>query len=291
MTCDPSKDFPPFSEAGLLVHITFHVAPHRLRFLRQVLDAAETYRFRSVDVVVDANADHPVLAALTGRRDDVVAIQTDIHPGLEDPHRLAWCHRAHVGAMCDAYDYFMYVEDDVLVSAAALTRWREDSMRLAPHGYRRGFLRVETTPGGVRVCTDQKRPAHRRRLRRLGPATFLALPNPYCACWLYSRSQLRQFMAMPIWDPRLNTAFATREAAACGMISDPRGDHRVLIPVNGDESIPDQAFINHLPNNYAADASTRFGSLPVHKLLRRGLVRRSVERAALQLRLGVPAGA
>jgi hypothetical protein len=38
----------------------------------------------------------------------------------------------------------MYVEDDVLVRWETVVAWAEDDALLAPHGFQRGFFRVES---------------------------------------------------------------------------------------------------------------------------------------------------
>ena len=125
------------------------------------------------------------------------------------------------------------MEDDLLLTWQALHAWAEDEVALAPLGFHRGFVRVETSQWDGRLMAfDQRVPtpvkspgarvisinatqhamlAHGRTRTR---ETFAQLQNPYMAMWLGSREQLGDWMRASEWEFLPHTMPLIREEAA-----------------------------------------------------------------------------
>ena len=255
--------FPRFSESRLLVHIAFHYVAERLTYIEQVLRMIDGYEFASIDVVIDTNTPEFELDALRFQPREPVSITRSVHEQLDHPFRLTWQHRVAMEKAIGDYDYFMYIEDDILVPFEALCRWREDSSKLDPLGYLRGFVRYEKNEAGTLVVTDQTRPARLWNFVSVGREVYYHPRNPYHGFWVCGLGQMRRFMENLAWRDGNHAGWAVRERAAAGMTwANPRR-HRTLIPVEVDGTVPSEVLVHHIPNNYALDPANRRGTIPV----------------------------
>jgi hypothetical protein len=259
--------FPEFAHARLLVHIAFHYVEARQPYLRRVLEAISTYPFAKIDVVVDTNSDETgtLLQAIPTRPG--MTLRMCVHDTLAHPYDLTWSHREAIHSRLDDYDYFMYLEDDICVSAAALEAWCEDSIALAPLGYLRGFVRVETNSQGEQVCTDYLKRATGRDVLMLAGRRYLRPHNPYQGFWIYSRLQMDTFVASNCWHTGNYHKWEVRERASAGMIWLDAKKHTIVVPLDHD-TIAEEAIVLHLPNNYANDPATPFGKIRPNDVLR-----------------------
>jgi len=256
--------FPEFHKARLLIHIAFHYTPGRETYLDQVLAAIATYDFQQVQVNIDTNTESA--RSVTIPSADRLELSWCIHDQLADPFQLTWQHRLDMGRRIDDFDYFMYLEDDMQVLFTTLTRWREDSLRLYPEGYLRGFLRTETCADQRIVSTDQKTVTGAHNYRRAAGEVWYYPDNPYDAIWICSRQQLRDFIDGPAWIDGNNPEWGVRERAAAGMTWHHGHPHRSLLPLDKQGKTHPDAQIQHLPNNYALDPAEEYGSLTLDKL-------------------------
>jgi len=256
--------FPEFQKARLLVHIAFHYTPARVTYLTQVLAAISRYQFAQVQVVIDTNS--PEASALDLPHAEHLAVLWQTHENLSDPFQLTWQHRLGMAQQRQNYDYFMYLEDDMVVPFEALQAWRRDSELLHPLGYLRGFLRTEIDANGRVVSTDQKAVTAPGNYRRVGAQLWYYPENPYHATWVVSREQLDEFMDSPAWIDGNNPEWGVRERAAAGMTWAGGSPHRTLLPLNANGLTHEDARIRHLPNNYALDDAEEYGSLDLDTL-------------------------
>ena len=122
------------------------------------------------------------------------------------------------GQCGERYSLFLYMEDDLLLTWQALQAWAEDEVALAPLGFHRGLVRVETSQWDGRLMAfDQRWPTpvdspgarvislnatyngshtHGELRKR---KSFAQLQNPYMAMWLASSAQLGHWMTAPEW--------------------------------------------------------------------------------------------
>ena len=118
---------------------------------------------------------------------------------------------------------FVYMEDDLELTWSALEAWAYDESLLAPMGFHRGFVRVETAQWNgdimaldqtepVSVTLDDSRvlsiaisvPAEHVHISGDMTANFVRLQSSYMAMWLGSHSQVAEWFQAPEWNARLN---------------------------------------------------------------------------------------
>lgn len=199
-----------------------------LRLLGEMTDSYEM--FRVVDIVVDVNEHNEYQQRLhewidnhTHRRIRQVnaarrvRISVAAHK-LSHPFRLAWVHREHMASRLAQYDWFMCVEGDTLVPAAAMAV----QVSIAPllysrHGLLLGFTRVVNDTTGRSFYSDITKPAARGSVIQLdGLGTLVTPTNTYAAVWAYPSAVMKAFAASEDWMPLLRSTRGMRERAAWG---------------------------------------------------------------------------
>lgn len=264
-----SAAFPELSRSSLIVHVAFHYVAARAQYLLRVLDEINAYQFAKIDIYVDTNRNETSALLRNVETRPGVTIHVVTHTNLEHPFDLTWTHRRNIDAALGNYDYYMYIEDDICVSDAALHAWHDDSERLAEHGYLRGFVRAEINPDGELVSTDYKKPIGSENLLRVENHLYIQPENPYQGFWLYSQQQMQTFVASECWQNG-NCGWPVRERASAGMIWLDREQHNILVPLYKGKIDP-MAIVMHLPNNYSTNPATGFGKLRIADCLRKRL--------------------
>ena len=98
------------------------------------------------------------------------------------------------------FDYFLYIEDDILLPRAASRIWHERLPSLVKHGYLPGFLRVEEGRKGELVASDFVQPASHDAIRFIDGKPYLHPKFSYQAMWLYDKETMRLFLASDIFE-------------------------------------------------------------------------------------------
>lgn len=276
-----SAAFPELSRSSLIVHIAFHFVAARAQYLFRVLDEINTYRFHKIDIYIDTNRNETAALLRSYPTRPGVTLHVVTHTNLKHPFDLTWRHRSNIDKALGDYDYYMYMEDDICVSDAALQAWHDDSERLAAEKYLRGFVRAETTASGELVSTDYRSRISSRRVLRIGNRLFVRPNNPYQGFWVYSQQQMQTFVASECWQTG-NCNWPVRERASAGMIWLDHERHNILVPLHKGRIDP-RAIVIHLPNNYANDSQSSFGKLRIDDCIRNGLYDR-LNLAMQQLR-------
>lgn len=267
----------PTRARRLAVCITFHYVEQRLAYLREVASHLPSLADQ-VDVTVVTNAHE---AAETGRVED--ALPSELHqravhstPELGHPYLLTWSHFVVMRRkIADAaFTHFMYLEDDLCVTQATMQYWLDARETLRRFGLIPSILRVERKPGEATwYSTDQPdRVAVERASRIAGsqPIGYLNLPNPYQGMYLLDRELMIEHLEGPSSSPDFGR-WNIRERAAQGLTfaNIPRGfaSRNVVAFEVASKSIPQYCFAHHLPNNYVLDPGSKFGKVPVSRLL------------------------
>lgn len=274
-----TRDRRPIS---LLVHIAFHYVPHRWQYLERVLTALTAYEIERVLIVVDSNTSEvgERIAGLSCPKR--LTVRVEVHRDLAHPFDLTWAHRKHMAGAVEAFDYFMYLEDDIYVPWQTFEAWLRRSESVSRRGFIHGFLRVETDLAGNPVSSDWRRHSRRPAMIKIDGVTYIRPEWFYQACWVYSRSMLQRFLRTDAWTRGCHTwssvvrnhraggaANYTREFSAFGMACAAPGRPRVLLPVDDTGHILPDCWIYHLPNNYAQGSDLKL--LDARRLIEGGL--------------------
>ena len=231
-------------KSRLLVCIAFHYVESRIDYVKQLLNNYATYKV-DVDIIVDSNLYIDLNA------------QVYVHD-LEDPYHLTWTHRKHFIDNIDNYDYFMYVEDDMLVTYEAFNEYISNFNALWELGCVPSFIRVEHY-NGKKFVTDviSKQSVN---LISVNGKSFTTLSQPYHAFWIMPNKQLKESITQDF--TKLDIS---RENAASypmwGLCKTP------MVRVENNQ-ISELSYSYHLANNYASDPNNCYGKIEVKDILK-----------------------
>jgi len=249
----------------ILIHIAFHYAEERFKYLKQLIDNFDTYRFTEIDIVIDTNSEatekliHESAVFHKGK------LECTVHKNLSHPYLLTWQHREDMLRKINNYDFFMYTEDDILAPWKAIERWYKDTLNIYPHGFVRGFLSVEKNAEGILMATSITE-RFAPDLIKIGGVKYFTLPRPYHALWIYTKEQMMEFIHHQSWKNGNHDKWGIRERAAAGMMWKGQNFCRALIPIEEENKVPEETLVYHLPNNYALDEKSRFAKIPANEI-------------------------
>lgn len=206
-----------------------------LGYLKSII---ATYRQMSfaVDVVVLSNAPKdlgPDVKVLVGLP-------------VENPWSLPFAHKPVFAENADAYDLFIYSEDDMGVSEENIQSFLRVTPKLAPDEIA-GYLRYEVDPAGNWSLPEVHGVFHWKpeSVRRRENLTIADFSNEHAAFYLLNQSQLKQSIASGGF---LRAPYEGRHDMLCAAATDPYTScgFRKVICISELESF----CIHHLPNRY-----------------------------------------
>jgi hypothetical protein len=198
-----------------------------------------------VDIIVDCNQN--------------VSLDAKVYVhNLEDPYYLTWMHRKHFVDNIDDYDYFMYVEDDMMVPYEAFNEYTSNFDTLWELGCVPSFIRIEQYDKKEFV-TDI---THLQSvdLVTINGKHYSTLLQPYHAFWIMPKKQLKESLTSDFIRVSM-----CREDAASYPVRDLQKKPMVRIE---DNQVSRLCFSYHLANNYASNPNTDFGKIEVKDMLK-----------------------
>ena len=138
------------------VAICAHYVPARIPYLSLVLEAILEWSMARVDVVLISN-DPAILteAAIVAAKENFSSrgwsLEVDLATHLEHPYLLPWRQsrilRDWLPTARKSDDYYVYIEDDIVLNSNNIDYYIKSLESLRPHGLIPGFLRYENRDG------------------------------------------------------------------------------------------------------------------------------------------------
>lgn len=239
-------------------HIAFFYREDRLNYLSQMIQAANSYPFYT-DIYIHTNVLFDIDSLETKPTNgQVFLIGHDL--SKKDPMRLPWYVRPLMKAQEDAYDIFIYVEDDILIPRAAIEYWLKYKDLAIRNKCNLGFFRMETDSDGVEYITDlANEHVLSEQLNKVinleGTSFAINDVNPYVAFWIYDQNEFKRFLQSSVWDvSTLLTWYDDRAAAAIGMHFIRNPDFRLynhtVLPLTHMFRVIPECRVYHIPSNY-----------------------------------------
>jgi SAM-dependent methyltransferase len=270
--------------ARILVSITAHFDLARLSFLAEALRSLSDFPVSALDVVIITNTfrddELELLRRLCSETLPNSNSSVRSYGNLSRAFNLTWCHKEIITAdfhnTNDRYTHFIYLEDDVRMNFANFCYFLKYREILHHAGLLPSFLRVEysSTLGGF-VNVDQFAPVDVRNQPRKtqGDLFLVNMPNPYNACFILDIELADEYVRTPSFDCEGSQSvcnWGIRERAAMGLCFENVPEpfiSRYLVPVSKRSGItPSYAWVSHLANNFAADASSVYGKIAMGSL-------------------------
>lgn len=254
----------------VLVSIAFHYSPARFDFLFQVVDNLITYHM-DMTIFVETNsqdAKKPILDRYGHHN-----VYVDVHSSLKHPFDLTSQHRQRFYNALMDYDYFYYTEDDMLLPFANFCEYIRNFDALYLQNCIPSFARVEELHG--RLYNTDNIVIHRSPsiLRTIDDQLFAQLYSSYHAFWILPQCALRESVLNHGKDTFLyrhkhkcKHSYKQRECAASypsctlGLVG--------LVALSESKKVKDTCYAYHLPNNYATNRGSKFGSILMDDLIR-----------------------
>jgi 2-polyprenyl-3-methyl-5-hydroxy-6-metoxy-1,4-benzoquinol methylase len=209
-----------------------------LGFLKQVIAAYRKMPF-SVDVVVLSNAPKdlgPDVKVLVGLP-------------IANPWSLPFAHKPVFAENADAYDLFIYSEDDMAVSLENIQAFLRVTPQLAPDEIA-GYLRYEVDPAGNWSLPEVHGAFHWKpeTAHQCGALTVAEFSNEHAAFYLLNQAQLKKCIASGGF---LVAPYEGRHDMLCAAATDPYSNcgFRKMVCISELESF----CIHHLPNRYIGE--------------------------------------
>lgn len=181
-------------------------------------------------------------------------IPKDLGPSIEvrvgvpnkNPWSLPFSHKDLFATFQDTFDFFLYSEDDILISERNINAFLSSAEILEPHEVA-GFFRAEKAPDGSDFFPDVHGHFHwlPESVKHVGNYTFGRFTNDHSACYILTREHLRMAIAsggflVPPHEGHydLLVTAATDPYTQCGLV-------KLLCLSHLDDFI-----VTHLPNRY-----------------------------------------
>jgi hypothetical protein len=244
----------------LLICISFHYVESRIENLKKIVDCFLNYKLKTT-IVIDCNQDFNFF-----KEYDNIIVKT--HNNLSHPFHLTSMHRLTMVDEIDYFDYFMYIEDDMLVPYTAIKYWLKHSNDLIKLKYNLGFLRIEIE-NDIEYCTDLYND-HLDTIINLNDNIYCVNnKNPYCAFWIYSKEEFNNFINSGFYQCYTINGYGTREQSAIGLHGLNTNYYKeTVIPIVNNKLDLD-CRIYHMPNNYVVDKTNYLATIKFDEAIKK----------------------
>ena len=232
---------------SLAAHITFYYNELRIENLNKVIDALIACKqIDKKDIWIHTNVSFDL-----GRND----VNLTVHDCLTlmSPRHLTWMHRPLLKSQVGNYDYYMYIEDDLLIPQEAFNYWFEYNQSIIQHGYELGFLRTETDGNGQEYVVDILRgEKHSGRLIVNGMECVILKRN-FMGFWILGVEEMKKFSQQKDFCVIPDFIEHSMELSARG----PQNEYKTttIIPMKNGH-LDSRCRVYHLSNNYYYDQNS-----------------------------------
>jgi hypothetical protein len=287
--------------SSIEAHIVSHYRADRAAQLGLVLNAMLDWKHCLVRAIITSNVDRYETSGLLQPYKERFAekghsLTLNVAADLSNPRMLTWEHKKFIRPWLEhaspGEDYFLYIEDDIVITNANLVYFIRAKNQLKHHRLIPGFVRYETKDDEIRLV-DIVRPEYWQRDRSfsIDGALYHANGNPYWAGFIMDRRLVEEYVASRSFSPTESAFMADnlQERSALGLSyeSPPRGLRtRVVVPIVNGAPDPD-CLVWHCSNSYTAENHPLVAQLTIAQAYRteslpRYLMRKA--RGALRLR-------
>ena len=261
----------------LLICVTFHYVTERLAYLQKISSHFASLA-ENVEVVIitndRANASD-ILSLLAEFNLNIKVISPFL---LGHPYLLTWCHLQvfREALLADqSISHFLYLEDDMCVTAENISYWIEGREKLRKFGLIPSFFRFELCPStGEAYSTDALSKVNFAVIPKVEfqdiEYAYLNLPYPYQGMYFLDRELMREHLESQSSSPDFGSWYI-REKAAQGItfLDVPEGfTSRNLIGYRTTlNTIDSRCLVYHTANNYVTNPDTPYAKISIADLI------------------------
>ena len=251
-------------------HITFFYLEDRKCYINRIIEETNKYSLIT-DIFIHTNNKYLNEADFIKYTNGIIKV---VYHDLSniDPLYLSWKCRELLEKQRYDYDIFMYIEDDILVPSNALKYWLEYNEKLIEQNCNLGFVRIEVE-NNIEYITDLLAVKFDTvyTVGTIDNTSFcINNINPYCAFWIYNKSEFNKFVDSPYYDinnTMKETGYGIRESSATGLHGISIKWYKyTLIPIVNNK-LTDACKIYHMPNNYVSNKNSGFATIKFDEAL------------------------
>ncbi len=252
---------------SLCCHITFFYIIDRIKYINRIIDETNKYEIKT-DLYIHTNKEDLKTDNLNTYSNGNLNIIWHDLTKITHPFYLTWSCRPILHSQRDLYDYFMYIEDDMLVPYTAIKYWLKHSNDLIKLKYNLGFIRIETE-NNIEFCTDLY-DEHLDTIINLNDIIYCVNnKNPYCAFWIYSKEEFNNFINSGFYQCYTINGYGTREQSAIGLHGKSTHYYKETVIPIVDNKLDLDCRIYHMPNNYVVDKTNEFATIKFDEAIKK----------------------
>lgn len=250
----------------LTIHIAYFYIQERMKYVNEIINETNRYEI-TADIFIHTNNNQLREFHFNEYINGQIQI---VHHDLSNCHPffLTWTCRELMHSQKNYYDYFMYIEDDILIPFNVIKYWLRHHPKLEKLNYNLGFIRIEIDSEQIEYMTDIPIYNKFSKTIEIDGQIFIENDiNPYCAFWIYNKDTFHKFTNSPLYQYENMHEFGTnnthmiREKAAIGLNGlSTKYYSKTLIPLKNRKLDPD-CRVYHLPNNYVGK-NAMFATIP-----------------------------
>lgn len=263
---------------NLLVAITFHFDVNRLNYLEKVCKQIPLLAFEYKIIVITNTEDENSLSIMKRQLKDLPDLELAVRPQMSHPYFLTWAHHPifkEYLKLDSSFSHFMYLEDDIFITPRNINYWLRGRHELQDSSFYPSFVRYETNQKNcLNYATDITKSFRIKKLPHVmisNDYVYFNSPQPYQGMYLMDQKMLYEYYKSQAYSPDFGY-WNIREKATQGLtflnVPD-RFFSRNLIGYNlSKKTVDPDAFIEHLPANYANDENSPFGKILIDQIIK-----------------------
>jgi hypothetical protein len=262
---------------NLLICVTFHYVSERLTYLQKISSHFSSLA-ENVEVIIITNERENASVIFNLLAEFNLNIKVISPFLLGHPYLLTWCHIQvfREALLSDqTISHFLYLEDDMCVTAENISYWIEGRERLRRFGLIPSFFRFELCPStGEAYSTDVIARVNFAVIPKVEfqdiEYAYLNLPSPYQGMYFLDRELMNEHLESQSSSPDFGI-WSIREKAAQGItfLKVPEGfTSRNLIGYSMTlDTIDSRCLVYHIANNYITNPDTPHAKIRVADLI------------------------
>lgn len=239
----------------LLICIAHHITEGRYKYLDSVIQNILHRYPKNVDIIIDVNRADFVLNHISTN------IRIVSHTNLNHPFDLTWAHRNHFFNFINEYEWFCYIEDDILIPYENLLFYQWQFNKLWPN-YIPGLVRIEEY-NNQRYIVDITEKYAKNQYVYLHDQTYAKFNKLYYASWILPSAILRTYNQQEFLKIHPHTALSREWAASYASWT---MNKQSLVNIR-DHKINPLCYSYHLANNYSANPKSIYGKLQIDNII------------------------
>jgi len=240
-------------KSKILICICHHFDENRIPNLIKLID---NYRSYNANVFISIDTNNEKIFSFINENKNFLEIK--IHKSLDHPYSLATMHRSNMLEKIENFDYFLYIEDDMLISEKNFLEYLNNFQILYPIGCVPSFIRIEKFNDELRVVDLEKEEVNRPILE-VKNKRFVNLTNPYHAFWILPKKELIESIDYKFTNNHC-IGNCNREHMASYVMWGLNKTPYVLLEGN---RFSELSYSFHLSNNYAPNQNVMYGKYNV----------------------------